>query len=347
MQNNLVAANQSFIEKVENNDANEYYTIIEINEKIYGIKAKNVLEIVKVMELDYLNKMPSCILGIIEYEQAPISVIDLREVFKNKRIVYDLSAKIIILKVDETIVSIICDRVLDIKKLSREKIHNLPYQKQTDFYEGLYINNDENIYILSVGNIVQYIDNNPDLFENRENEANYIVDDEQSKKTLAERKNFLANVAEEVPVNTPLYDRGVSFIINNIKYYINMASVKEFFKVNNSKFIKVPSTPDYIFGLINIKGDYITVIDIRRFFNTSKTEIKEKSTIIILNSSDYKVGILADEICESMNVDFEEILQNRLSSQEENKMLEFVKDGEIYQVLDAEKLFQDERLTIC
>ena len=347
MQNNLVAANQSFVEKVENNDANEYYTIIEINEKIYGIKAKNVLEIVKVMELDYLNKMPSCILGIIEYEQAPISVIDLREVFKNKRIVYDLSAKIIILKVDETIVSIICDKVLDIKKLSREKIHNLPYQKQTDFYEGLYINNDENIYILSVGNIVQYIDNNPDLFENRENEANYIIDDEQSKKTLAERKNFLVNVAEEVPVNTPLYDRGVSFIINNIKYYINMASVKEFFKVNNSKFIKVPSTPDYIFGLINIKGDYITVIDIRRFFNTSKTEIKEKSTIIILNSSDYKVGILADEICESMNVDFEEILQNRLSSQEENKMLEFVKDGEIYQVLDAEKLFQDERLTIC
>ena len=347
MQNNLVAANQSFIDKVENNDANEYYTIIEINEKIYGIKAKNVLEIVKVMELDYLNKMPSCILGIIEYEQAPISVIDLREVFKNKRITYDLSAKILILKTEETVVSIICDKVLDIEKLNKEKIHNLPYQKQTDFYEGLYINNDENIYILSVGNIVRYIDNNPDLFENRENEANYIVDDEQSKKTLAERKNFLANVAEEVPVNTPLYDRGVSFIINNIKYYINMASVKEFFKVNNSKFIKVPNTPDYIFGLINIKGDYITVIDIRRFFNTSKTEIKEKSTIIILNSSDYKVGILADEICESMNVDFEEILQNRLSSQEENKMLEFVKDGEIYQVLDAEKLFQDERLTIC
>ena len=347
MQNNLVAANQSFIDKVENNDANEYYTIIEINEKIYGIKAKNVLEIVKVMELDYLNKMPSCILGIIEYEQAPISVIDLREVFKNKRITYDLSAKILILKTEETVVSIICDKVLDIEKLNKEKIHNLPYQKQTDFYEGLYINNDENIYILSVGNIVRYIDNNPDLFGNRENETNYIVDDEQSKKILAERKNFLANVAEEVPVNTPLYDRGVSFIINNIKYYINMASVKEFFKVNNSKFIKVPNTPDYIFGLINIKGDYITVIDIRRFFNTSKTEIKEKSTIIILNSSDYKVGILADEICESMNVDFEEILQNRLSSQEENKMLEFVKDGEIYQVLDAEKLFQDERLTIC
>ena len=347
MQNDIIVANKNIIEKTTEENKNEYYTIIEINKKTFGIKAKNVLEIVKLMELDYPNKMPSCILGIIEYEQKPIGVIDLREVFKNKRIIYDLSAKIIILKTEQTVISIICDKVLDIKKLDKEKIHHLPYQKQTDFYEGLYINDNENIYILNTDSIANYIDSNPALFENKENDNNYIINDENSKKILAERKNFLSTVDEDVPTNTPLYDRGVSFIINNIKYYINMASVKEFFKVNNSKFIKIPSTPDYIFGLINIKGDYITVLDIRRFFNTSKTEIKEKSTIIILNSTDYKIGILADEICESMNVDFEEILQNRLNSQEENKMLEFVKDGEIYQVLDTEKLFQDERLTIC
>ena len=347
MQNNIVASDGNFIEIDKQEDLSEYYTLIEINEKIFGIKTKSVLEIVKVMELDYPNKMPPCILGIIEYEQAPIGVIDLREVFKNKRIVYDLSAKILILRTEKATVSIICDKVLDIKKLNKDKIHLLPYQKRTDFYEGLYINEEENIYILNVENIISYIESNSEVFENNSNEINYIVDDEQSKKVLTERKNFLLKVTDDVPTITPLYDRGVSFIINNVKYYINMASVKEFFKVNNSKFIKIPSTPDYIFGLINIKGDYITVVDIRRFFNTSKTEIKEKSTIIILNSIDYRVGILADEICESMNVDFEEILQNRLNSQEENKMLEFVKDGEIYQVLDAEKLFQDERLTIC
>ena len=125
-----------------------------------------------------------------------------------------------------------------------------------------------------------------------------------------------------------------------------MASVREFYKVNNSKFINVPNTKDYIYGLVNIKGDYITVLDIRRFFNNSKTKIKEKSTIIILNSDEFKLGILADEICESMDVDFEEIIQNRFQKQDDNKMMEFVKDNEIYQVLDVEKLFQDERLIL-
>jgi len=343
----IISANTNFIQNTPDIDESENFTLIEINEKTYGIKTENVLEIVKIMEFDYPNKMPSCVLGIIEYEGEPIGVIDIREVFKLKRVVYDLSAKIIILKTSKTPVAIICDKVLDIKKLLKDKIRPLPYQKNTDFYDGLYINENENVYILNVENIVKYIDSNPEMFINNDSEQKFIVNDEKSSKILKERKNFLLKVTEDVQSAAPLYDRGVSFLINDVKYYINMASVREFYKVNNSKFIKVPNTPDYIFGLINIKGDYITVIDIRRFFNTSASCVKEKSTIIILNSTEFKIGILADEICESMNVDFEEILQNRLNSQEENKMLEFVKDGEIYQVLDAEKLFTDERLTIC
>ena len=342
-QNNLILQNQLF---ETSKPDEENYTFIEIDNKIYAVKTINVLEILKIMELDYPNVMPSCILGILKYEQTPVGVIDLREVFKEKRIVYDLSAKLLILKTEKSINAIICDKVIDIKKLDKSKIHPLPYNKETDLFEGVYINSDENIYIINVENIISYVENNPDKFPS-DSEKQYIINDENSKTILKERKNFLSKTTDDIQSVIPLYDRGVSFIINNIKYYINMASVKEFYKVNNSKFVKVPNTPDFIFGLINIKGDYITVLDIRRFFNTSATTIKEKSTIIILNSNDYKIGILADEICESMNVDFDEIIQNRLSNQEDNKMLEFVKDGEIYQVLDIETLLKDEHLTIC
>ena len=48
-----------------------------------------------------------------------------------------------------------------------------------------------------------------------------------------------------------------------------------------------------------------------------------------------------------MDVDFDEIIQNRLQNQDDSKMMEFVKDGEIYQVLDMEKLLRDDRLTIA
>ena len=342
-QNNLILQNQRFEPQAIEE---ENYTFIEIDEKIYAVKTSNVLEILKIMELDYPNIMPSCVLGILKYDQSPVGVIDLREIFKDKRIVYDLSAKLLVIKTKETISAIICDKVIDIKKLDKSKIHPLPYGKETDFFEGVYINSDENVYLMNVENIVQYVEANSSNFT-MGSENLYIVNDEKSKEILKERKNILSKTEEDIQGVIPLYDRGVSFIINKIKYYINMASVKEFYKVNNSKFIKIPNTPDYIFGLINIKGDYITILDVRRFFNTSATTIKEKSTVIILNSNEYKIGILADEICESMDVDFDEIIQNRISNQEDGKMLEFVKDGEIYQVLDIETLLKDERLTIC
>ena len=323
------------------------YTLVEINKKIYAIETKNVLEIIKLVELDYPNKMPSYIMGLIEYDKEPIGVFDLREIFKQERITYDLSSKIVIVKSENETISIICDKIIDIKKLNTDKIRPIPYQQEINFYKGIFIEEDANIYILNIDNILEYTKNNPEKFFNNSSTQKYIIDDEKSKEILKERKNFLSKVEQDVQNNVPLYDMGVSFIINNIKYYINMASVREFFKVNNSKFIKIPCTPDYIFGLINIKSEYITVLDIRRFFNNTKTEIKEKSTIIILNSNEFKIGILADEICESMNIDFDEIIQNKLQKQEENKMLEFVKDGEIYQVLDIDKLLKDEKLTIC
>lgn len=345
MNNNLILNEFNLLEEAKENSEN--YTLIEINSRKYALETKSVLEIVKVMELDYSHQMPSYVLGIIKFEQIPIGVIDLREVFKKERIVYDLSAKIIVVKTKNAYSAIICDKVCDITKLNKDIIQEIPYQQNANFFDGLYSKNEENIYILNIDNILEYTKNYAHKFENHDNGARYIVDDENSKEILKNRKNTLIKVTTEVQNQKALYDSGVSFAINGVKYYINMASVKEFYKVNNSKFIKIPNTKEYIFGLVNIKGDYITVLDLRSFLNNPKTTIKEKSTIIILNSDEFRIGILADEICESMDIDFDEIIQNRLQKQDENKMLEFIKEGEIYQVLDIEKLLQDERLTIA
>lgn len=344
-ENSLILNSENSIQGKKENSEN--FTLIEISSRKYAIKTQYVLEIVKLVELDYSHQMPSYVLGIIKYEQIPIGVIDLREVFKKERITYDLSAKIIVIKTKDTYCAIICDKVCDITKLNKDNVKEIPYQQDIGFFDGLYTENGENIYILNIDNILNYTKNYAQKFENQDNRLKYIVDDEKSREVLKTRKDVLAKVNTEVHTQKALYDSGVSFAIDNVKYYINMASVKEFYKVNNSKFIKVPNTGDYIFGLVNIKGDYIAVLDLRRFLNNTKTTLKEKSTIIILNSNEYKLGILADEVCESMDIDFDEIIQNRLQKQDENKMMEFVKDNEIYQVLDVEKLLQDDRLTIA
>ena len=67
----------------------------------------------------------------------------------------------------------------------------------------------------------------------------------------------------------------------------------------------------------------------------------------MINSEELKIGVLADEILESMNMNYNEIIQNKIQKQDEEKLNEFVKNEEIYQVLDIEKLFSNERLALC
>ena len=344
MQNDLTLYNFSPVEQEENkNEIN--YTILKVNEKTYAITTELVQEIIKIPELERPNNMPDCILGFFEYKQNNIPVVDLRQVFEEEKTTYGINSEIIILNIEDSQISIICDNVADILKLNKDNIQEVPYQGQKEFFEGVYINNDDNPYIINVKNLLNHVNSAP-RNENK-NERNYIAEDEEAKSILAERKNLLKTIQTDVQKTTPIFNMGVTFSIDNIKYYINLANVKEFFKLNNTKITKVPSVPDFIMGLINIKGEYITILDIRDFYDDVKTTIKEKSTVIIINSDEFKIGIMADEILESMNINYNEIVQNKLQKQEEDRPSEFVKNEEIYQVLDIEKLLQNDRLTIC
>ena len=316
MQNNVVSKDDLL--PINSPDINQNYTIIEIDGEKYAIKTKNILEITKVVELDCFPQMLSYIVGVIQYKNQPIGVIDLREIFNKKRVVYSLSAKIIILNYNNLKTAIICDSVIDIIRIEKDKIHPLPYEQEYQLYEGLFTKGDENIYVVDIEGIIKYVSENVQKFTPKETK-NYLVSDDSSKNILKERKRALNNTDDDFRLNISLYDIGVSFVINNIKYYINMANVREFYKVGNSKFIKVPCTPDYIFGLINIKGEYITVVDIRKLYGTSKTKARDKSTIIVLNSDEFKIGILADEILESFNVDFSQF-QNKYTKSDENNI---------------------------
>ena len=343
VQNNIVEKND--IDYPSINSSEDTYVILEVDGRNYALSTSKILEVIKLVELDFPSGMMSCVLGVLHFKQEPISVLDLRDIFKKERIVYGLSTKIIVIQVEDTKIAIACDKVIDVKKFDKSKIFPVNYQESFEFFEGVYSSDNSDIYIIDIQKIMDYIFKNVKEFSNPSNKQ-FIVDDDESKSVLKSRKNALIEMDNAVPSNISLYDSGIAFLINNVKYYINMASVKEFYKVNKSKFIKVPCTKDCIFGLINIKGEYITVVDIRNLYYGSKTTIKEKSTIVILNSDEFKIGILVDEVCESIAVDFDEIVQNRLLKSDETKLSEFVKDDEIYQVLDMEQLLKDERLSV-
>lgn len=70
---------------------------------------------------------------------------------------------------------------------------------------------------------------------------------------------------------------------------------------------RVPKAPYYIKGLINLRGNVISLLDINLLLNIDNNGKMEQSNIIILNMEDEHIGITVDEVDEVLEVDEDSI----------------------------------------
>lgn len=62
------------------------------------------------------------------------------------------------------------------------------------------------------------------------------------------------------------------------------------------QFTPIPHTPDHLFGIINVRGRIVALVDLRRFFSVNANGITNMNTVIVLAQGPHEIGVLADEI---------------------------------------------------
>jgi len=90
------------------------------------------------------------------------------------------------------------------------------------------------------------------------------------------------------------------FLTGDVLYAVEALKVKEI--VEYSTITKIPMMNSYIKGVTNIRGDIVPVVDLLQRFNLDKTQITDKTSVVVINHiKDDKVmsiGIIIDEIYE-------------------------------------------------
>lgn len=84
---------------------------------------------------------------------------------------------------------------------------------------------------------------------------------------------------------------------------------------------KVPDTPDYFEGIIDLRGEVIPVLDLKQHFQLGKTIPSRKTCYIIVSTAQEKVGILVDAVLEVQRVQEEQLTpppQRLLNSAQKN-----------------------------
>lgn len=92
----------------------------------------------------------------------------------------------------------------------------------------------------------------------------------------------------------------VSFMIGNEEYAVDIFYVKEINRL--SRITKVPNAPEFIEGVINLRGRIIPVIDLRIKMGLPKRENDKDSRIIVIEDDNLLVGFLVDAVKEVIRI---------------------------------------------
>lgn len=92
----------------------------------------------------------------------------------------------------------------------------------------------------------------------------------------------------------------VTFRLDAEKYGIDVMSVREVLR--NTEIAPVPGAPDYVLGIINLRGNVVTVIDTRYRFGLPSKASDDATRIVIIETGDDVVGMTVDSVAEVVDL---------------------------------------------
>jgi len=333
--NNLALFNEN-----HSSQKNIYFTI---GKNKYALPLLNILEVMELPQLDYPQKLPANIVGLLKFNNIILNVLDIRFYLNVEITPYTIDNKLIIAKTDETIFGIIVDKIEDIKDFENSQIEHLPFVSKNQIIDSLYKIDENTVSILNVYAIEKIIRNGfPDK---KIDICSLFPSDEISTEILKKRSlNLTERLTTNIVKNVFSDNKFVAFSLNNIVYCIDLNYVKEFSNISN--IIPLPCSPDYIQGIMTIRGEFITVLNLKKFLNLNNTDYFEKIKVIIINSEALKLGLLVDEIYEILNIPEEKISTRDFNNENTFISTEIIDNNTVKPILNIEKLLSDEKLFI-
>ena len=135
----------------------------------------------------------------------------------------------------------------------------------------------------------------------------------------------------------------VTFRLDNETYGINVMQVQEVLR--HTEIAPVPGAPGYVLGIVNLRGNVVTVIDTRQRFGLMPAEVTDQTRIVIIEAERQVIGILVDSVAEVVYLRQSEIeTAPHVGTDESAKFIQGVcnKNDELLILVDLDKLMSDD-----
>lgn len=135
------------------------------------------------------------------------------------------------------------------------------------------------------------------------------------------------------------------FALGNEKFGLDIKHVTEIIGIQ--EITVMPDIPEYIKGIINLRGKIIPLMDIRLRFHMEEKAYDDRTCIIVINCNDTNVGLIVDCVSEVQTIEEADMTPPpSFNSGTSNRYIKNIgkTDGAVVLILDCEKILTYEEL---
>lgn len=333
---------------------NRTFITFTLSEKLYGIDSRSIIEVIPLPEITPIGKAADLIEGFISLRGSLVLVINMREALGLERAPLSVNNSIISVDVNGLSIGFVVDSIKEMVAVSDDEI-----AKPSKKWKGIDIR-----YIYGI------VKREPDFITILDTEAIFTEKEKDiiaaaSKKISQKKKtavlpHYEENIEREIlkkradeysKVIAEPEEKGenISVVMFRVAEEVYAIDVKYILQTEKIKYIaKVPSTPEFIAGVMNLGGTIMPVIDMRLLIGAKK-EIRRENPVLIVDVNKNKMGALVDEIKDVVNITVTDVKPPLESISEDKRQYiygETIINNKVVVILKADELFSPARLAV-
>jgi len=171
----------------------------------------------------------------------------------------------------------------------------------------------------------------------------WTPDAETTRRVLKARAEALAREPAK-PQSADAHQEFLEFFLAHERYGVGLPHVREACPLEH--LTPLPCTPAFVLGIVNLRGEMVSVLDLKKFFDLPEKGLTDLNKVIVLQSGQMFFGILADTIVGVRRIPVAEIQPSlpTLAGIREKYLKGITPDLTI--LLDAEKLLADGKIIV-
>jgi purine-binding chemotaxis protein CheW len=140
--------------------------------------------------------------------------------------------------------------------------------------------------------------------------------------------------------------RYLTFSLGKESYGIEIKYVTEIIGIQT--ITQIPELPEYIKGIINLRGKIIPVMDVALRFKKQPREYNDRTCVIVVDFSDLSIGLIIDSVSEVVTISDQDIVDPpQLNKGTNNRYIKNIGkvENDVKLLLDCEKLLTEDEVS--